>query len=76
MTVSTSGMRRLLPDNSPRSLTLASLFGAASSSCSYARMAIHVRTPRSRSAFPMTDTELSAIAALAIIGLRRMPSHG
>ena len=34
------------------------------------------RAPRSRSAFPMTDTELNAIAALAIIGLRSSPIIG
>jgi hypothetical protein len=36
----------------------------------------HLHALLSRSAFPMTDTELSAIAALATIGLNRMPSHG
>ncbi|ACC71222.1 permease [Paraburkholderia phymatum] len=40
VTVSKSEMSRLLPDDSPRSLTLASLFGAASSSCSYAAVAM------------------------------------
>lgn len=34
------------------------------------------RAPRSRSAFPMTDTELKAIAALAIMGLRSSPTIG
>src|SRR5438309_3874717 len=39
--VSSKGeMRRLLPDDSPRSLARASLFGAASSSCSYAAVAL------------------------------------
>jgi uncharacterized membrane protein YraQ (UPF0718 family) len=38
--VSKSDMSRLLPDDSPRSLALASLFGAASSSCSYAAVAM------------------------------------
>ncbi|WP_281663172.1 permease [Paraburkholderia fungorum] len=38
--VSKSEMSKLLPDASPRSLTLASLLGAASSSCSYAAVAM------------------------------------
>jgi uncharacterized membrane protein YraQ (UPF0718 family) len=33
-------MRRLLPDSSPRSLTIAAALGAASSSCSYAAVAL------------------------------------
>lgn len=40
VTVSKSEMSKLLPDASPRSLTLASLLGAASSSCSYAAVAM------------------------------------
>jgi uncharacterized membrane protein YraQ (UPF0718 family) len=38
--VSKAQMSRLLPDDSPRSLTLAALLGAASSSCSYAAVAL------------------------------------
>src|SRR5438876_2435756 len=38
--VSKREMRRLLPDDSPRSLALASGLGAASSSCSYAAVAL------------------------------------
>jgi uncharacterized membrane protein YraQ (UPF0718 family) len=38
--VSGAAMRRLLPDNSPRSLLLATGLGAASSSCSYAAVAL------------------------------------
>lgn len=38
--VSKSEMSRLLPDASPRSIALASLLGAASSSCSYAAVAM------------------------------------
>ncbi|MDN7176717.1 permease [Caballeronia sp. SEWSISQ10-4 2] len=38
--VSKSEMSKLLPDASPRSLTFASLLGAASSSCSYAAVAM------------------------------------
>ena len=38
--VSKAQLSRLLPDDSPRSLALASLLGAASSSCSYAAVAL------------------------------------
>jgi uncharacterized membrane protein YraQ (UPF0718 family) len=38
--VSKGEMRRLLPDDSPRSLARATLLGAASSSCSYAAVAL------------------------------------
>jgi len=38
--VSKREMRRLLPDDSPRSLARATLLGAASSSCSYAAVAL------------------------------------
>src|SRR5437899_137001 len=38
--VSKSQMSRLLPDDSPRSLSIACLLGAASSSCSYAAVAL------------------------------------
>src|SRR5436309_15126638 len=38
--VSKDQMRRLLPDDSPRTLAVASLLGAASSSCSYAAVAL------------------------------------
>src|SRR6266480_5088214 len=38
--VSKAEMTRLLPDDSPRCLTIASLLGAASSSCSYAAVAL------------------------------------
>src|SRR5437667_571839 len=38
--VSKAEMSRLLPDHSPRSLGIASLLGAASSSCSYAAVAL------------------------------------
>ena len=38
--VSKKQMRRLLPDDSPRSLTIAAVLGAASSSCSYAAVAL------------------------------------
>ena len=37
--VSKKEMTKLLPDDSPRSLAIASLLGAASSSCSYAATA-------------------------------------
>src|SRR4051795_1828048 len=38
--VSKGEMRRLLPDDSPRSVAIASGLGAASSSCSYAAVAL------------------------------------
>src|SRR5881394_315857 len=38
--VSKGEMRRLLPDDSPRSISLATGLGAASSSCSYAAVAL------------------------------------
>src|SRR5207253_4152480 len=38
--VSKQQMRRLLPDDSPRTLTVASALGAASSGCSYAAVAL------------------------------------
>src|SRR5213082_834581 len=38
--VSKSQMTRLLPDDSPRTLGVAALLGAASSSCSYAAVAL------------------------------------
>jgi uncharacterized membrane protein YraQ (UPF0718 family) len=38
--VSKQQLRRLLPDDSPRTLTVASALGAASSSCSYAAVAL------------------------------------
>src|SRR2546428_6497044 len=38
--VSKAEMSRLLPDDSPRTLAIASLLGAASSSCSYAAVAL------------------------------------
>src|SRR5712691_4680772 len=38
--VSKREMRRLLPDNSPKTLAIASGLGAASSSCSYAAVAL------------------------------------
>src|ERR687887_1429658 len=38
--VSKREMRRLLPDDSPRTLTVATALGAASSSCSYASVAL------------------------------------
>jgi len=36
----------------------------------------HNRTPRSRNAFPTTETELKLIAAAAIMGLSRSPKNG
>lgn len=39
-------------------------------------VSVHSGTRRSRSALPMTDTELRLMAALAIIGLSSSPNHG
>ena len=47
--VSKREMRRLLPDNSPRSLSIACGLGAASSSCSYAAIAAVKSAPRRKS---------------------------
>ncbi len=40
------------------------------------RDARHSRTRRSRSALPITDTELKVMAALAIMGLSSSPNEG
>src|ERR1700736_5845151 len=49
--VSKREMSRLLPDDSPRSLAIACLLGAASSSCSYAAVALaRARCPGARAA--------------------------
>ena len=44
--------------------------------CNRLEKGLRVRAVRSRNALPMTETGLNAIAALAIIGLSTMPSHG
>lgn len=54
--VSKKQMSRLLPDDSPKSLTVASLLGSASSSCSYAAVAL------ARSIFVKGANFASAIA--------------
>ncbi|MDX6526877.1 MAG: uncharacterized protein QOI43_2388 [Gaiellales bacterium] len=54
--VSKREMRRLLPDSSPRSLAIATALGAASSSCSYAAIAL------ARSLFRKGADFISAIA--------------
>ena len=69
--VSKSEMSRLLPDDSPRSLALACLLGAASSSCSYAAVALARSLFRKSAnftaamAFELASTNL--VAELAII---------
>ena len=40
------------------------------------RSRFHSLTRRSRNAFPITDTELNVIAALAIVGLSSRPKNG
>src|ERR1700682_5699202 len=54
--VSKAEVAKILPDDSPKSLTIASLLGAASSSCSYAAVAI------ARSLFQKGANFTSAIA--------------
>src|SRR5437879_12080449 len=54
--VSKSEMTRLLPDDSPRSLAIACGLGAASSSCSYAAVAL------ARSIFPKGANFTAAMA--------------
>src|SRR2546430_2097307 len=69
--VSKSEMRRLLPDDSPRSLALASGLGAASSSCSYAAVALARSLFRKGAdftaamAFEFASTNLVVAGALA-----------
>ena len=74
--VSRSQMSRLLPDDSPRTLALATVLGAASSSCSYAAVAIARSIIRkganftSAMAFEMASTnlviELGVILAVVV----------
>jgi len=61
--VSKEQMSRLLPDDSARTLTVASLLGAASSSCSYAAVAL------ARSLF-LKGANFSAAMAFEIAGFR------
>src|SRR5271156_7030915 len=69
--VSKREMSRLLPDDSPRSLAIACLLGAASSSCSYAAVALARSLFRKGAnftatmAFELASTNL--VAELAII---------
>lgn len=69
--VSKHEMSRLLPDDSPRSLAIACLLGAASSSCSYAAVALARSLFRKGAnftaamAFELASTNL--VAELAII---------
>jgi hypothetical protein len=49
---------------------------AAHSVSQKSTLAHYNRTPRSRSAFPITETELSAIASAATIGLSVTPNAG
>jgi uncharacterized membrane protein YraQ (UPF0718 family) len=56
--VSKGEMRRLLPDDSPRSLSLACGLGAASSSCSYAAVALARSSARERTSPPRWHSRL------------------
>src|SRR2546425_3500725 len=59
--VSKSEMSRLLPDDSPRTLMIAACLGAASSSCSYAAVALaSTKTTRSEE----HTSELQSLAYL------------
>src|SRR6266581_2973086 len=73
--VSKAEMTRLLPDDSPRCLTIASLLGAASSSCSYAAVALARSIFRKGAnlsaamAFELASTNLVAELTIIIIVL-------
>src|SRR5436853_3928733 len=73
--VSTGEMRRLLPDDSPRSLAIACGLGAASSSCSYAAVALARSIFRKGAnftaalAFQLASTNLVAELTIIIIVL-------
>src|SRR5438046_9359229 len=72
--VSKSEMTKLLPDDSAKSLAIACGLGAASSSCSYAALALAPSLFRKGAnftagrAFHIASTELAAGLALLIIG--------
>jgi hypothetical protein len=67
-------MSRLLPDDSPRSLATACLLGAASSSCSYAAVALARSLFRKGAnftaamAFELASTNLVAELAIILAG--------
>src|SRR5881398_3064575 len=73
--VSKSEMTRLLPDDSPKSLTIACALGAASSSCSYAAVALARSIFRKGAdftaamAFELASTNLVAELTIIIIVL-------
>src|SRR6266568_2156322 len=73
--VSTSEMTKLLPDDSPKSLTIASGLGAASSSCSYAAVALARSIVRKGAefiaamAFELASTNLVAELSIILIVL-------
>src|SRR5438477_6158068 len=73
--VSKQEMRRLLPDDSPRSLAIACALGAASSSCSYAAVALARSVFRrgvdftAALAFQLASTNLVAELTIIIIVL-------
>src|SRR6266498_4128493 len=75
--VSKAEMGRLLPDDSPRSLTIACGLGAASSSCSYAAVAMARSVFRkgadftSAMAFQFASTNLVVVLALLFRALLR-----
>jgi len=73
--VSKQQMRRLLPDDSPRTLTVAGALGAASSSCSYAAVALARSLFRKGAnftaamAFELASTNLVLELSIIIIAL-------
>jgi uncharacterized protein len=71
--VSKSEMSRLLPDDSPKTLSIATALGAASSSCSYAAVAL------ARSIFRKGANFTAALVfelVLLQIAIRRDPTAG
>src|SRR5204862_7959424 len=74
--VSKSQMTKLLPDDSPKSLTIATGLGAASSSCSYAAVALARSIFRKGAdftaamAFEIASTNLVAELSIILIVLR------
>src|SRR5260370_22107510 len=75
--VSKSEMTKLLPDDSPKSLAIAGALGAASSSCSYAAVALARSIFRKGAnftaamAFQLASTNLVAELTITIIVLMR-----
>jgi hypothetical protein len=67
--VSKEEMSRLLPDDSPRTIALACALGAASSSCSYAAVALARCVARSHKVIGQIATSASRTARLWLVAL-------